>query len=66
MTTHIPHGTLVRLPDGTTATCYPEPGGRYRTVQGNLVGGSRVDTGWTREQLEVVPEVVPEQKAVRS
>lgn len=55
----IPSGTLVILPDGSRAWCYPDTGrlgtgspgfcGRYRTYQ-----GGRQDTGWTREQLTVV------------
>ncbi len=55
MTTHIPNGTLVTLPDGTRAAAYNEPGGTYRTAQHNPVTrGVRVDVGWRREQLTVV------------
>lgn len=60
-TDRIPSGTLVRLPDGTSATCYPDCGigcpwdGCYVTVQPNPVtGGTRRDEGWSRDQLAVV------------
>lgn len=55
----IASGTKVLLPDGSVAICYPDTGklgtdspgfcGRYRTYQ-----GGRWDTGWTREQLQVI------------
>lgn len=62
--------TRVRLPDGTIAYASPDVAvgrpfdGTYRTTQRNPVtGGDRIDTGWRREQLEVVS---PEMSAVRS
>ena len=57
----LPHGTRVRLPDGSEAFAYRECGigrpwdGYYVTCQVNLVtGGTRFDEGWRREQLVVV------------
>lgn len=55
-TDELPNGCTVRLPDGTTATCYRDPDGTYRTVQLNeATRGHRVDLGWRREQLEELP-----------
>lgn len=54
-------GTKVRLDDGSIAHATPdrrvgfEWDGTYRTIQGNpTTGGLRYDTGWRRDQLEVV------------
>jgi hypothetical protein len=56
VTTRIPNGTLVTLPDGSTATAYLDRDGTYRTAQVNSVtGGTRIDLGWRREQLTVSP-----------
>ncbi len=53
--THIPNGTLVTLPDGSTATAfYQSWDDTYRTAQ-VVTGGTRVDIGWRREQLTVSP-----------
>lgn len=59
--TNIPNGTLVRLPDGSTALAYHDTSigrpwaGRYRTAQRNAAtGGDRVDAGWRRDQLTVI------------
>lgn len=53
----LPASTLVTLPDGSLAAAYYDPRDRsYTTAQRNPVtGGTRVDVGWRREQLEVVP-----------
>lgn len=61
----IPNGTLVRLPDGTTAAAYYDNArrdGTYRTAQHNdATGGTRVDEGWRREQLTPIePDPDPE------
>lgn len=49
-------GTKVRLDDGTIAyATYDRRDGTYQTSQPNLTtGGTRIDAGWRREQLEVV------------
>lgn len=54
-------GTKVRLDDGSIAHASPDRrvgvpwDGTYRTVQVNqTTGGRRYDTGWRRDQLEVV------------
>jgi hypothetical protein len=49
---HISNGTMVSLPDGTSAVAYRDRDGTYRTVQRNPVtGGVRVDLGWRLEQF---------------
>ena len=55
----LPHGTRVRLPDGTIASAYRDCGigrpwdGTYVTTQ-ILHGVERRDSGWRREQFEVL------------
>ncbi len=55
-TNRIPNGTTVKLSDGSTALAYYD--GRdntYRTAQVNPVtGGTRIDLGWRRSQLEAL------------
>lgn len=55
-TNRIANGTTVKLDDGTLATAYYDRAdGTYRTAQKNLVtGGTRIDTGWRRDQLTPV------------
>ena len=55
-------GARVQLDDGSEAWTYPTLrvgcawDGTYTTRQRNLVtGGTRVDEGWSREQLRVLP-----------
>lgn len=53
--TRIPNGTQVRLSDGSEATAHFDPrDGTYRTAQPSGHGGTRIDEGWRREQLEVI------------
>lgn len=52
--TRIPNGTQVRLDDGSLATAYYDGDDTYRTSQPSGHGGTRIDRGWRREQLEVV------------
>lgn len=54
-TNRIPNGTLVKLDDGTTALAYLDRDGTYRTAQRSQFGGTRIDLGWRREQLTVMP-----------